>query len=295
MRALKTFIASSNSQIRLGLLLTLLILLIALLGPWFAPYPAQEMVAARYSGPQSAAWLGADYLGQDVLSRILHGGISIVWMSVVSSLLGLGIGIAFGLVAGFFKHRTDQVIIWIADIFLAFPHLILVLLVVSMLGRDKWLIAITVAIAFVPGVIRLTRSLTLSVSKHEYIEVAEMMGYPHHQILLREILPNILTPLLIHLGTMLSWSVALLSGLSFLGYGVAPPEADWGLMVNENKGGLQIQPFSILVPIVLIAVFALGANLLAEGLGRRFSRISESGQPAADANEPAKTEGKAYA
>jgi peptide/nickel transport system permease protein len=295
MRALKHFIASSNSQIRLGLLLTLIILLLALLGPWFAPYPAQEMVAARYSGPQSAAWLGADYLGQDVLSRVLHGGLSIVWMSVASSLLGLGIGIAFGLVAGFFKNRTDQVIIWIADIFLAFPHLILVLLVVSMLGRDKWLIAITVAIAFVPGVIRLTRSLTLSVSKHEYIEVAEMMGYPHHQILLREILPNILTPLLIHLGTMLSWSVALLSGLSFLGYGVAPPEADWGLMVNENKGGLQIQPFSILVPIVLIAVFALGANLLAEGLGRRFSRISETQQDASDANVPGKSEGKAYA
>jgi peptide/nickel transport system permease protein len=295
MRALKHFIASSNSQIRLGLLLTLIILLLALLGPWFAPYPAQEMVAARYSGPQSAAWLGADYLGQDVLSRVLHGGLSIVWMSVASSLLGLGIGIAFGLVAGFFKHRTDQVIIWIADIFLAFPHLILVLLVVSMLGRDKWLIAITVAIAFVPGVIRLTRSLTLSVSKHEYIEVAEMMGYPHHQILLREILPNILTPLLIHLGTMLSWSVALLSGLSFLGYGVAPPEADWGLMVNENKGGLQIQPFSILVPIVLIAVFALGANLLAEGLGRRFSRINETQQDASDASQPGKSEGKAYA
>jgi len=276
MRAIKQFFYSNNSQINVGLLLTSLILLLAILGPWLAPYAAQEMVDARYSLPQAGIALGTDYLGQDVFSRVLHGGISIVWMSIASALLGLVLGVVLGLVAGFFKGRVDQVIIWTADIFLAFPHLILVLLVVSMLGRDKWLIAITVAIAFVPGVIRLTRGLALSISKHEYIEVAEMMGYPHHQILLREILPNILTPLLIHLGTMLSWSVALLSGLSFLGYGVAPPEADWGLMVNENKGGLQIQPFSILVPILLIALFALGTNLLAEGFGRKFSRINES-------------------
>jgi peptide/nickel transport system permease protein len=280
MRAIKQFIYSNNSQINLGLLLTTLILLLAIFGPWLSPYEAQEMVAARYSWPTASYVLGADYLGQDVLSRVLHGGISIVWMSIVSSLLGLVIGVIFGLIAGFFRNKIDQAIIWVADIFLAFPHLILVLLVVSMLGRDKWLIAITVAIAFVPGVIRLTRGLALSVSKHEYIEVAEMMGYPHHQILLREILPNILTPLLIHLGTMLSWSVALLSGLSFLGYGVAPPEADWGLMVNENKGGLQIQPFSILIPIVLIAIFALGTNLLAEGFGRKFSRIEEASKHA---------------
>jgi peptide/nickel transport system permease protein len=275
MGAIKRFFYSNNSQINIGLFLTVFILLLALLGPWLSPYEAQEMVGARYSLPKSGSVLGTDYLGQDVLSRVLHGGVSIVWMSVASSLLGLFTGVVFGLIAGFFKNRVDQAIIWIADIFLAFPHLILVLLVVSMLGRDKWLIAITVAIAFVPGVIRLTRGLTLSISKHEYIEVAEMMGYPYYQVLLREILPNILTPLLIHLGTMLSWSVALLSGLSFLGYGVAPPEADWGLMVNENKGGLQIQPFSILIPIVLIAIFALGTNLLAEGFGRKFSRIEE--------------------
>lgn len=280
MRAIQQFFKTSNSQINLGLLLTTFILLLAILGPWLSPYQAQEMVGARYSWPQSAALLGTDYLGQDVWSRVLHGGISIVWMSLASSLLGLVVGVILGLIAGFFKHRIDQVIIWVADIFLAFPHLILVLLVVSMLGRDKWLIAITVAIAFVPGVIRLTRGLALSISKHEYIEVAEMMGYPYHQILLREILPNILTPLLIHLGTMLSWSVALLSGLSFLGYGVAPPEADWGLMVNENKGGLQVQPFSILIPILFIALFALGANLLAEGFGRKFSRINESNKHA---------------
>src|SRR6218665_1112416 len=101
MRALKQFFATSNSQIKSGLFLTTFILLLALLGPWLAPYAATEMVAARYSGPETGVVLGADYLGQDVLSRVLHGGISIVWMSIVSSLLGLVIGIVFGLIAGF--------------------------------------------------------------------------------------------------------------------------------------------------------------------------------------------------
>jgi len=265
----------SNRQVLLGLLLTSFILLLAIIGPWFSPYLPQDMVGVRYGHPHAGAMLGYDYLGQDVLSRVLYGGRSIVWMSLASSLLALVIGATLGLIAGFFRRKIDQFIIWWADIFLAFPNLILVLLIVSMLGRDKWLIVVTVAIAFIPGVVRLTRSVSLGIAQQEYIEATEMMAYPYHQILLREILPNITTPLLIHLGTMLSWAVAILSGLSFLGYGVAPPEADWGLMVNENRGGLQIQPFAVLVPIVLIALFALGTNLLAEGLGRNKARIAE--------------------
>jgi peptide/nickel transport system permease protein len=151
----------------------------------------------------------------------------------------------------------------------------LVLLVVSMLGRTPWLIVLTAAIAFVPGVIRLVRGLTVSTSHQEFVEAAVMMGYPRWRILFQEILPNILTPLLVHLGTMLSWAVGILSGLSFLGYGIAPPAADWGLMINENRAGLQIQPWAVLVPAVMVALFALGTNLLAEGLGRVAARIDD--------------------
>jgi peptide/nickel transport system permease protein len=264
-----------NRQVLIGFTLTTFILLLAIAGPWFSPYLPQDLTGVRYGHPNAGAILGYDYLGHDVLSRVLYGGRSIVWMALASSLIALVIGATLGLVAGFFRRKIDQFIIWWADIFLAFPNLILVLLIVSMLGRDKWLIVITVAIAFIPGVVRLTRSVSLGIAQQEYIEATEMMAYPYHQILLKEILPNITTPLLIHLGTMLSWAVAILSGLSFLGYGVAPPEADWGLMVNENRGGLQIQPYAVLVPIILIAFFALGTNLLAEGLGRNKARIAE--------------------
>lgn len=264
-----------NRQVLIGFTLTSFVLLLAIAGPWFSPYLPQDLTGVRYGHPNADAILGYDYLGHDVLSRVLYGGRSIVWMALASSLIALVIGATLGLIAGFFRRKIDHFIIWWADIFLAFPNLILVLLIVSMLGRDKWLIVITVAIAFIPGVVRLTRSVSLGIAQQEYIEATEMMAYPYHQILLKEILPNITTPLLIHLGTMLSWAVAILSGLSFLGYGVAPPEADWGLMVNENRGGLQIQPYAVLVPIVLIAFFALGTNLLAEGLGRNKARIAE--------------------
>lgn len=267
---------SKNSQVGLGFTLSAGILLLALIGPWLAPHSPVDLVGPRYGSPDAKALLGYDYLGHDVWSRLLSGGLSLVWMSVAASVIALASGTLLGMVAGFFRGRIDQTIVWWSDVFLAFPNLILILLVVAMLGRDPWLIVLIVAIAFLPGVIRLSRSITLGIAQQEYIEATTMMGYSTHRILLHEILPNISMPLLIHLGTMLSWAVGILAGLSFLGYGVEPPAADWGLMVNENRAGLQIQPYAVLAPAILIALFALGTNLLAEGLGRAQSGIKEA-------------------
>jgi peptide/nickel transport system permease protein len=173
-----------------------------------------------------------------------------------------------GLAAAYAGGRTDRALSWSADVLLAFPNLILVLLVVALLGREPWLIVLTASLAFVPGVLRLVRSLALGVAEQEFVEAAELLGYPRWHVLLREILPNVLSPLLVHFGSMLSWAVTILSGLSFLGYGVAPPAADWGLMINENRAGLQAQPLAVLAPVLMIVLFALGANLLAEAVAR---------------------------
>lgn len=264
-----------TSQAGLGLVISLSILALALLGPWLAPHSPVALVGPRYGAPDASAVLGYDYLGHDVWSRLLAGGFSLVWMAAAASLIALAVGTLIGMAAGFFRGRFDQATLWWADVFLAFPNLILVLLVVAMLGREPWLIVLIVAVAFLPGVIRLSRSVTLGIAQLEYIEASTMMGYSLPRILLREILPNIATPLLIHLGTMMSWAVGILAGLSFLGYGVEPPAADWGLMVNENRAGLQIQPYAVLAPAVLVALFALGTNLLAEGLGRANAGIKE--------------------
>ncbi|WP_210015225.1 ABC transporter permease [Pseudomonas palmensis] len=255
-------------QIRRGGLVTLAIVLLALLGPWLAPHAATDMVGGVYGPPSGEAPLGHDFLGHDVVSRLLSGGVSILWMSLAAAAIALVLGTALGLLAGLSRQRLDQAITWLADVWLAFPDLILVLLIVSMLGRAPWLIVMTVAIAFTPGVIRLARGSAVAVASQEFVEAAQMMGFSRTRILLREILPNVLTPLLVHFGNMLTWGVGMLSGLSFLGYGVAPPAADWGLMINENQAGLLVQPWAVLAPALLIGVFAYGTNILAEGIAR---------------------------
>lgn len=264
-----------SAQVRLGLILTLLALATALFGPLFAPYASTELVGIAYGKPSADALLGYDVLGRDVLSRVLAGGQSVVWMSLAASAIALLIGSSLGILGALLRRKTDQLINWFTDVFIAFPDLILVLLIVSLLGREHWLIVLTVALAFIPGVIRLSRSIALGVVNQEFIESAEMLGYSRWKILFSEIMPNILTPLLVHLGIMLTWAVGMLSGLAFLGYGVAPPAADWGLMINENRAGLLIQPVAVFAPVLLIALFALGTNLLAEGVGRMNARIEE--------------------
>jgi len=262
-------------QVRFGFTVTLTIVLFALLGPLFASHSETALIGLTYGSADKTAFLGYDYIGHDVWSRVLYGGRSVIWMSVISSFIALFIGSALGLFAAFAKKKIDYFITWLTDIFMAFPDLILVLLIVSMLGRDPWLIVVTVAIAFIPAVIRLSRGVALNIVEQEYIETAKILGFSKFYILFREILPNMLTPLLIHLGVMLTWAVGMLSGLAFLGYGVAPPAADWGLMINENRAGLLIQPWAVLAPVFLIALFALGTNVLAEGVGRAAARIEE--------------------
>ncbi|MGY2170437.1 ABC transporter permease [Pseudomonas gingeri] len=265
----------AEPQTRKGGWITLLVIAFALLGPWLAPHGSTDMVGPVYGAPANGAWLGHDFLGHDVLSRLLSGGLSVLWMSVAAASIALAVGSTLGLLAGLSRRRLDQLITWSADVSLAFPDLILVLLIVSMLGRAPWLIVLTVSIAFIPGVIRLARASAVAVAGQEFVEAAQMMGYSRRRILFKEILPNILTPLLVHFGNMLTWGVGMLSGLSFLGYGVAPPTADWGLMINENQAGLLVQPWAVLAPAVLIGVFAYGTNILAEGIGRSSARMGE--------------------
>ena len=258
----------ASAQTRKGALITTLVIALALFGPWLAPHAPTDMLGMVYGAPTGSAWLGYDFLGHDVLSRLLSGGLSVLWMSLAAAAIALLVGGTLGLLAGFSRRRLDQLITWLADVSLAFPDLILVLLIVSMLGRAPWLIVLTVAIAFTPGVIRLARGSAVAVAGQEFVEAAQMMGFSRTRILLREILPNVLTPLLVHFGNMLTWGVGMLSGLSFLGYGVAPPAADWGLMINENQAGLLVQPWAVLAPALLIGVFAYGTNILAEGIAR---------------------------
>lgn len=266
---------AANRQVRSGASLGLGVIALAVFGPLLAPHSPSELVGPVFGAPSATAPLGYDYLGHDVLSRVLAGGWTVVWMSLASALLALLVGVGLGLLAGASRGPLDRLILWSADLSLAFPELVLVLLVVSLLGREPWLIVLTVAFAFLPGMIRLTRTSAQAVATQAFVEVTRAMGLSQRHILLHEVLPNILTALLVHFGSMLTWAIAILSGLSFLGYGVAPPAADWGLMISENQSGLVLQPWAVLVPALLIGLFAYASNVLAEGVGRVRAGVLE--------------------
>lgn len=269
-RVAARFLASR--QVRWGLGLLAGMLLLACAGPFLAPYPPAETVARPYAPPGDGLLLGADQLGRDVLSRVLAGGASLAWMAPVSALLGVLIGATIGMVAAYAGGWVDTVLMRAMDVLLAFPGLLMALMFVSVLGPTPWLLVSLVVLALVPGVARVIRGATIPICAREYVLWAHAVGIPSRTILVREILPNITSPLLVELGIRLMWAVGILASISFIGYGIQPPTPDWGLMVSENRTGLATQPLAVLAPILMIALFTIGGNLIAEGGARVIAR-----------------------
>ena len=258
---------------RVGLPLLIGVVLLALLGPLFAPYGEDEIVGAPFMPPSGEFLLGTDYLGMDVLSRTLFGGASVLWMSLAAATLGTGLGLIIGLIAGYRQGWVDALLMRTMDVVLAFPQVVLVLLFVALLGSPPWLIVTLVAVAWTPQVARVVRALTVAITGREFIDAAEAVGQPRRRILGREVLPSIMTPLSVEYGLRIAWSIAAIAAIGFLGFGIQPPDADWGVMINENRNGLVSQPWSVRAPVFCVAVFALGANLIAEGTSRAVAGI----------------------
>lgn len=263
---------TSGTRSRIGLLLMGAVILVALIGPWIAPHTPAEIVGVPYETSGPGKILGTDNGGRDILSRVLHGGRSLVWMSLASALLAIAVGTTIGLVAAYYKGLVDAVLMRVLDVLLAFPSVVLVLLFVSALGPRPWLLVLLVAVSQMPSIARVMRGAAMPVIDRDYVQWCSAAGMSTSRVLAREILPNVASPLLVELGLRLMWCISLLAGLSYLGYGLQPPAADWGLMVNENRNALAIQPWSMLAPIAAIATFTVGGNLLAEGLARSIAR-----------------------
>ena len=269
-RAVARLLASA--QVRWGLGLTFGTLLIAFVGPFLAPYPTSKPVARPYSPPGEGLILGSDQIGRDVLSRVLSGGVGLAWMAPTAAILGVVIGAAIGMLGAYYGGLADTLLMRAMDVLLAFPGLLMALMFVSVLGPTPWLLVLLVVLALVPGVARVIRGATKPICHREFVLWAKAVGVPGRTILLREILPNITSPLLVELGVRLMWAVGILASISFIGYGIQPPTPDWGLMVSENRTGLATQPLAVLAPIVLIALFTIGGNLIAEGGARVIAR-----------------------
>jgi peptide/nickel transport system permease protein len=225
-------------------------------------------VSAPFARPASGTALGADALGRDVLSRVLDGGHVLLTMALIASGLGVITGAVLGVMAAYSHGARDSLIMRTLDVILAFPSLVLALLLVSVVGPRLWLVVVAVALSHAPQVARVIRAASLDLAVRDYVKVVELQGTSRSRIILREILPNLMTPLMVELGLRLTYSIVFVAGLSFLGFGRQPPASDWGLMIQENRLGIVANPWGVLAPAVVLALLTIGTNTLADAVAR---------------------------
>ncbi|WP_241156311.1 ABC transporter permease [Leucobacter chromiireducens] len=251
-----------------GVVLAGLVVGIAVIGPLFAPHSPTEFVGPPFAQPGQDALLGTDNLGRDVVTRFLFGGRLLLLLAVLATLGGVGIGALVGVVAAYRRGWVDELLMRLGDVALAFPQLVLALLFLAVFGPQPALLVVLVAVGHLPRVARVVRGAAMSVVKRDFVRAAEVVGTPRWRIVVTEVLPNVSSTLAVEFGLRLTYSIGILAGLSFLGLGMQPPAADWGLMINENRIALTVAPWAVVLPVLAIAVLTVGTNLIADGLAR---------------------------
>jgi peptide/nickel transport system permease protein len=266
------------TRTRIGLAIVGLIVAIAIFGPLVAPHSPTEFVAAPNAGPSSNALFGADALGRDVFSRWLHGGLTVLWASAAATAVGIILGVIVGLVAAYSGGWLDEVLMRGNDVLLSFPAIIFVLLAVSSIGPKLWLIVLTVGLTHAPRVARVMRGAGQQVVERDFIKAAEVVGERRWRIVFGELLPNVTSPLLVEIGLRMTYSIGLVAAVSFLGMGLQPPTADWGLMINENRLSITVQPWAVFLPVLAIGLLTVGTNLVTDGVARAAIGLDRGGK-----------------
>jgi peptide/nickel transport system permease protein len=253
-----------------GLLATVILAALAVLciaGPLLAPYdPEQIDFLGRFAAPSARHWFGGDQLGRDVLSRLLVGARTTIPLALLATLAGTLSGAVLGTLSAFLGGRADEAIMRTVDAVMAIPGLLLALLIVSTLGKGSLNAAAAVAIAFIPGMTRITRSVALAARRQDYVSAAIARGESASWIVFAEMLPNVAAPVVVESTIRVAFAVMLFATLSFLGLGAQPPASDWGLMAAEARRFLHQAPWMMIAPAGAIALSAIGFNLLGDGL-----------------------------
>jgi peptide/nickel transport system permease protein len=257
----------------IGLVIVVFWLVVAFIGPLVAPYKGGTLTSTEIFGTYSAAYpFGTDYLGRDMLSRILYGTRYTVGLALAAAVLASCIGTFFGLLAAVSGRWVDEILSRLFDALISIPSKVLALVVIAAFGSSIPMLMSVAALAYIPGAFRISRSLAVNLMTLEYVQVARARGEGLFYIARVEVLPNMIHPMLADFGLRFVFIVLLLSGLSFLGLGVQPPDADWGSLVRENIGGLSEGAPAVLMPAVAIATLTIGVNLLIDNLRRRGGR-----------------------
>ena len=256
-------------MIGLGILLGWI--LVALGAPWLAPFPPNATLlpfappGTVFEGSKKFL-LGTDHLGRDILSRILYGARTVLVYAPLATGCAYVVGIMMGLMAGYKRGWVDALLSRVSDIVLSFPVLVLYVLIIATVGASAVNIVLAITFASTPGIMRIVRGLTLDLRQRDYVAAAQIRGESTLRIMLVEILPNALGPLIVDACLRLGYVTITLGVLGFLGFGLPPPTPDWGSMINETRTMAQVFPWMALFPCLAISSLVLGLNLLADGL-----------------------------
>src|SRR3990172_3992790 len=270
-----------------GIAIVLFWVIVAFVSLIWTPYDPNASDFIQNQGPSARNWLGTDHLGRDILSRLMQGtqvillktrlpgdtGISIPIGVAIWGVLGsLTLGSVFGLNAGYRGGWADQIIMQVLDALIAFPQIVLYLVVIAALGQGDLVVILAITITGAPGVARLARSLALDIKTRDYIRAAETRGENPWYTMFREILPNARGPLLVDAMLRVGYAIFAIGTLGFLGIGLPPPDPDWGNMVNEARRNIFANQLAVIWPALAIASLVIGLNLFADGLREEMTR-----------------------
>ena len=250
--------------------------LVAVFAPLIAANPSSTNLLGRLKPPGEAGLLGTDHLGRDVFSRLAHGARLSIALSLITLFVSLTFGLILGLLAGYFGGICDSVVMFVVEVLLAFPGMILALAVVGIAGAGMFNAVAAVCLVSWIGCARLVRGMTLSLKERDFIKAARISGTGDFGIMSRHILPNVLNPVIVYSATNISVIMTQLAGLSFLGLGVQPPTAEWGVMLNDARGYITTAPWLTITPSAGLVFMITGFNLFGEGLAQYIGKEKSS-------------------
>lgn len=251
----------------IGLVLLVPLIVASLVGPYFTPHdPTETHLMDKFEGPSAEYPMGTDHLGRDLLSRVMIGGRTSLFLGVSATMLGLLLGIPIGLGAGYAGGRIDEAIMRLMDALMSFPSLLLALLILTTLSSSIWNAILAIGIVYAPRLARVVRGSTLSVKEEEFVQAAKARGESHTYIMFGEILPNIWSPIIVEGSIRIGFAILVGTSLSFLGLGAQPPYPDWGYMIAQARNHLWSTPWFLIWPSLALGATVIGFNLFGDGL-----------------------------
>ena len=256
-----------NRLALVGIIIVCCVIVVAILAPLIQVYdPLQQDIAHRLQWPSWEHFLGTDHLGRDVWSRIVHGSRVALLVGIIAVGIGVIFGTPIGAISGYYRGKVDEVIMRFMDAVLAFPPILMALVVVTILGPSLFNTMLAIGVDYIPRFARVIRGSVLSEREKEYVEAGRMVGEANFSILFRQILPNSLSPLIVQSTVFIAYAMLTEAALSFLGLGIQPPNPSWGSMLNEAKLFIESDPYLAIIPGLAISITVLGFNLFGDGL-----------------------------